>query len=63
MKSYWMPLLKILEINQNCIDTVVALNGLFNIKKVFIENNNLCDLESIEDFTNFIYKLTYSLDK
>jgi hypothetical protein len=53
MKSYWMPLIRSFEVNQNCIDTIVTLNGLFNMEKVFIENNNLCDFESIEDFKNF----------
>ena len=53
MKNNWMPLLKQLELNQNCIETVITLNGLFNVEKISIENNNLCDLESIWDFKTF----------
>ena len=53
MKSYWMPLLRLIEVNQNCIDSVVSLNGLFSMEKIFIENNNLCDVESIQDLRYF----------
>lgn len=53
MKTYWMPLLNKLEINQNCIEEIQLLTGLFNIETIEFENNNLCEIESINAIKDF----------
>ncbi len=49
LNKYWMPLLRLIELNQNRVNEidVSALGGFIILNDIQLENNDICDLESI----------------